>query len=83
MAEQQELVRQSAEQEQHVESLRAERQRLEAQKAVFEQEWNQARARTSEVDDSLRFGRQRLSDLREARSGHETTPSASISAPPV
>ncbi len=54
-----------------MESLRAERQRLESKKLVLEQEWNQARARTSEVDDSLRSGRRRLSDLREARSGHE------------
>jgi len=50
-----------------VESLRAEKTRLDARKAELEREWEQARVRTVEVDDALRGTRQKLGDLREQR----------------
>jgi chromosome segregation protein len=54
-----------------VESLRAEKERLEQSRAALEQEWEQARVRSVEVDDVLRLARQKLGDLREQRSQHE------------
>jgi chromosome segregation protein len=65
------LAIQSEVQRQQVESLRAERQHREKQKADLEREWNQARSRTAEVDDVLRSGRQNLGELREDRNRHE------------
>jgi chromosome segregation protein len=69
--EQQDLARQNEEQLQKTESLRGERQRLETLKVGLEQEWEQARTRTAEVDDALRMARQKLGDLREDRGRHE------------
>jgi chromosome segregation protein len=63
------LARQSEEQQRQAEALRTERQRLEQHRSELEREWEQARARTAEVDDALRMARQQLSDLREQR-GH-------------
>jgi chromosome segregation protein len=70
-AEQEELVRQNEEQQRQAAALRAECQRLETRKIDFENEWNHARTRTTEVDDALRTLRQTLSDLREERGKHE------------
>jgi chromosome segregation protein len=49
------------------ESLREEKQRIEAQKLAQETEWEEARKRTVVVDDSLRTTRQKLTDLRDER----------------
>ncbi len=69
--EQEQLTGQNEEQQRQAAALRVECQRLEAQKAELEDEWNRARARINEVDDSLRMSRQTLSDLREERGRHE------------
>ena len=70
-AEEAELVRLSEEQRQQVESLRADREQREKQQAEIERAWNQTRLRTTEVDTTLRTGRQALTDLREGRNRHE------------
>jgi chromosome segregation protein len=70
-AEQEELVHQNEEQQRQAAALRAECERLAARKTDLENEWNQARARNTEVDDALRTSRQTLSDLREERGKHE------------
>jgi chromosome segregation protein len=70
-AEEADLVRLSEEQRQQVESLRTEREQLEKQQAEIERVWNQTRLRTTEVDTTLRTGRQALTDLREGRNRHE------------
>lgn len=57
--------------ERQMERLRAEKAQLEERKTQLEQEWEQARTRAVEVDDALRMARQKLGDLREARSQHE------------
>jgi chromosome segregation protein len=59
---------QTAEHQRQTQTLSAERQRLEARKSELEQEWEQARLRAADVDNALRFGRQKLTDLREERS---------------
>ncbi len=69
--ERQELALQTAEQQRQAEALREEKARLDLRKAELEQEWEQARVRTVEVDDALRVSRQKLGDLREERSRHE------------
>ena len=70
-AEDADLLRQSENQVQQMELLRAERERREKQQAELEREFNQTRQRTSEVDNILRTGRQALTDLREDRNRHE------------
>jgi len=70
-AEEADLAIQSEVQRQQVEALRAERELREKQKADLELEYNQARNRTAQVDDTLRSGRQSLSELREDRNRHE------------
>ena len=70
-AEYADLARQSEAQQAQASALRTECGRLEAHKAEREQEWNQARRRTSEVDDVLRMSRQALNELREDRGRHE------------
>jgi chromosome segregation protein len=66
-----ELAGSTIELQRQMESLAAEKTRLEERKAHQEQEWEQARTRAVEVDDALRMARQKLGDLREARSQHE------------
>ena len=70
-AEEADLLRLSDEQRQQVESLRADRERREKQQADLEREFTQTRQRTSEVDNTLRTGRQALNDIREDRNRHE------------
>jgi chromosome segregation protein len=70
-AEEANLVRLDEEQVHQMDSLRAERELREKQQAELEREFNQARQRTSEVDHTLRTGRQALTDLREVRNQHE------------
>jgi chromosome segregation protein len=70
-AEEAELVIQSEAGRHQVEMLRTERQHREKQKADLELEYNEARSRTAQVDDSLRSGRQTLGELREDRNRHE------------
>jgi chromosome segregation protein len=50
------------------EELRKEKQRLEEQKTALEGEWEQARSRTSQIEDSLRGRRRSLDELRAERS---------------
>ncbi|MCL4524536.1 MAG: chromosome segregation protein SMC, partial [Acidobacteria bacterium] len=69
--ERQELADGTVELQRQMETLAAEKARLEARKVELEQEWEQARTRAVSVDDSLRMARQKLGDLREARSQHE------------
>lgn len=61
------LVGESDGQARRAESLREEKQRLETLKQALESEWEQARVRSVQVDDSLRTSRQKLTDLREER----------------
>ena len=70
-AEEADIVRQSEEQRQQVESLRAERELREKRKAELDRECNQTRLRTAEVDNELRTGRQFLNELREQRNRQE------------
>ncbi len=70
-AEEADIVRQSEEQRQQVESLRAERELREKHQAELDRECNQTRLRTAEVDNELRTGRQFLTDLREQRNRQE------------
>ncbi len=69
--EQAQLAEQTSEYQRQVESLRAEKQRLEARGTEMEQEFNQTRVRSTQVDDALRMARQKLGDFREERSKHE------------
>jgi len=66
-----ELESSTAEVGQQLAGLAAEKQRLTQLKARLEEEWERARVRAVEVDDTLRLARQRLGDLREERSQHE------------
>jgi chromosome segregation protein len=50
------------------EELRRGKLRLEEQKAALEGEWEQARTRTAQIEDSLRGQRQSLDELRAERS---------------
>jgi len=65
--EQSELAAQIAEHQARVESLRAEKLRLETRGTELEQEFDATRVRGVEVDDALRQARQRLGDFREER----------------
>jgi chromosome segregation protein len=51
-----------------VENLRSEKLRLEALKAAFEGEWETARMRAGQLDETLRGKRQSLDELRNERS---------------
>jgi chromosome segregation protein len=62
------IAGQTIEQERQTQTLCAEKQRLETRKAELEQEWEQSRQRAADVDNALRFGRQKLIELREERS---------------
>lgn len=70
-AEEIEMLRADEEQRQLLETLRAEREHREKQQAELESEFNRSRQRTTEVDHSLRTGRQALNDLREDRNRQE------------
>ncbi len=52
---------------QQVEGLRNEKTRLQLQKVSFEQEWEQARSRAAQIEESLRGKRQSLDELRAER----------------
>jgi len=66
-----ELAGGTVELQRQMETLAAEKTRLEERKVQQEQEWEQARTRAVQVDDALRMARQKLGDLREQRSQHE------------
>ena len=66
--EQEQLAAQTAEHHRQVESLRAEKLRLEARGAEMEREFDDTRVRSTQVDDTLRMARQKLGDFREERS---------------
>jgi chromosome segregation protein len=66
--EQEQLASQIAEHQKQVESLRAEKLRLEALGAEMEKEFDSTRVHSTQVDDSLRMARQKLGDFREERS---------------
>jgi chromosome segregation protein len=66
--EQEQLAAQIAEHQRQVESLRAEKLRLEARGAEMGREFDATRVRSTQVDDSLRMARQKLGDFREERS---------------
>ncbi len=68
LQEQEQLAAQTAEHHKQVESLRGEKLRLEARGAEMEKEFDATRARSAQVDDSLRMARQKLGDFREERS---------------
>jgi chromosome segregation protein len=69
--EQEQLATQTAEYKRQVESLRTEKQRLEARGVEMEQEFDRTRTRSAQVDDTLRMSRQKLGDFREERGKHE------------
>ena len=71
LQEQQQLAEQTEEHQRQVESLRGEKQRLEALGAEMEREFNDTRVRSTQVDDALRMARQKLGDFREQRAKHE------------
>jgi chromosome segregation protein len=65
------LAAQTAEHQWQVESLRAEKRRLEARGAELDREFDLTRVRSTQLDDALRMARQILGDLRETRSQRE------------
>jgi chromosome segregation protein len=65
------LARQSEDLAQQLEGLRVEKRRLEAHQHNLETEWDAARTRVTQMEDSLRMGRQSLQELRERRSHAE------------
>jgi chromosome segregation protein len=68
VAEQGQLAAQTAEHQKQVASLREEKLRLEARGAELEKEFEGTRIRATQMDDTLRHGRQKLGDFREERS---------------
>jgi chromosome segregation protein len=66
--EQEQLGAQIAEHQKQVQSLRAEKLRLETHGAEMEREFDAMRVRSTQVDDTLRMARQKLGDFREERS---------------
>jgi chromosome segregation protein len=70
-AEREQLDAQTLGHQQKAESLRLEKTRLEERKIELEREWDAARTRGAEVDDTLRMARQTLGELREERGRHE------------
>ena len=71
LQEQGQLAEQTTEHQRQVESLRAEKQRLETRGAEMEHEFNEIRVRSTQTDDALRMARQKLGDFREERGKHE------------
>ena len=65
------LVRLTEEYRQRVDSLRAECEQREKQKADLESECDRTRMRMSEVDHAVRTARQTLNELRDGRGRHE------------
>jgi chromosome segregation protein len=65
------LAKQSEDLVRQLEGLHAEKQRLEARQQDLEKEWDAARTRVTQMEDSLRMGRQSLQELREQRSHAE------------
>jgi len=65
------LAKQCEDLAQQLEGLRAEKQRLAARQQDLEKEWDTARTRVTQMEDSLRMGRQSLQELRERRSHAE------------
>jgi chromosome segregation protein len=65
------LAMQSQEHARQLEGLRGEKLRLEVRQREFEQEWDSARTRVTQMEDHLRMGRQSLQELREQRSHAE------------
>jgi len=63
------LVVQIEELSRQLEALRAEKSRLSTRQAELEQEWEEGRARLTQMEDHLRSDRQSLQQLREQR-GH-------------
>jgi chromosome segregation protein len=63
-----EIQASSAQLSQQADGLRMEKARLEESKAALDLEWNQARSRTGQLDDTLRSRRQSLDELRAERS---------------
>jgi chromosome segregation protein len=59
------------EQRQLAESFRAEKARLESQNVELEKEWETLRARTGDIEETLRTRRQSLEELRGSRSQRE------------
>jgi chromosome segregation protein len=68
VAEQGQLATQTGEHQKQVASLRAEKLRLEARGTELEKEFEDTRIRATQMDDTLRHGRQKLGDFREQRS---------------
>jgi chromosome segregation protein len=66
-----ELEAGTAEQQRRRQALAAEKARLEERKGQIEGEWDMARIRLVQLEDTLRMARQKLGDLREQRSEHE------------
>jgi chromosome segregation protein len=66
--EQEQLALQIEQHQRQVESLRAEKIRLEGRGAEMEREFDATRVRSTQVDDALRMARQKLGDFREERS---------------
>ena len=67
VTEQQQLLSQNEVEQRQTESLRSERERLEARAAEIEHEIQRGRLRIAEVDDALRTARQHLDELRDER----------------
>jgi chromosome segregation protein len=63
------LVTQNEQLAVQLEALRAEKTRLEESQVTHEAEWESGRTRLASMDDTLRFGRQSLQEIREQR-GH-------------
>jgi chromosome segregation protein len=59
---------QTADHQQQVQARTEEKRSLETRKSELEQESEQSRRRAADVDNALRFGRQKLAELREERS---------------
>jgi chromosome segregation protein len=63
------LARQTGELTQQLAGLRAEKARMDKLQLEWEQEWDAARTRVTQMEDHLRMGRQSLQEIRETR-GH-------------
>ncbi len=63
------LVTQNEQLATQLEALRAEKTRLEESQVTLEAEWDSGRKRITLMEDTLRFGRQSLQEIREQR-GH-------------
>ena len=65
------MTRQSEELSAQLEKLRVEKARLAEQQKEFEQEWDTARTRVTQLEDHLRMARQTLQEMREERGKFE------------